>query len=116
MELYSNWKDTLFQMDMQPLQSMDEVAEQSYSTKTNDIGLIHPINGAGILVRENKKIEAYSDFGLGFRMDPDTQSFSVFAPTIKFFTNEFKTYDYEEDKTYFEGEYQDIINILEGNG
>lgn len=113
MKSYETWKEQLFAMDTQPLQSMNDVAEEAYSTKANDIGLVHPVTGAGLLIRENNKIEAYANFGLGFRLDPETQSFSVFAPKIKFFTNELKTYDYEENKSYFQGEYKDIIDLLE---
>ena len=108
----ARWKEELFEFDSRGKESLNQVHEKSYNTKPNDIGLINPLNGAGLLVRENKKIEAFSDYGLGFRIDPESQSFAIFAPTIKFFANEVKTYDHEESKTYLKEEYKDILDLL----
>jgi hypothetical protein len=112
----SGWKDRLFEMDMKESSDMNEIHKREYETQNNDVGVINPINGSGILVRDNKRIDAFSDFGLGFRIDPETQSFSIFAPTIKFFCHTQKTFDYEKTESYLKGEYKDALDTIQNRG
>ncbi|WP_089097198.1 hypothetical protein [Parageobacillus galactosidasius] len=108
-----NWKDELWELDSMPTQELDELFIQSAEAKRNDVGLINPSNGAGILIREDQTIEAFADYGLGFRIDPVTQSFSIFAPTIKLFYNKKEEISWDEEFTYFRGEYEEMKDILE---
>jgi hypothetical protein len=108
------WKDRLFEMDSLPNDEIDEMLIKSSEAKKNDVGIINPNNGAGMLIREDQTIEAFADYGLGFRIDPVTQSFSIFAPTIKFFCNKKEEFNWNEHFTYLRDEYKDVIDILEG--
>lgn len=110
-----NWKDELWELDSMPAEELDELFIKSSEAKRNDIGLINPSNGAGLLIREDQTIEAFADYGLGFRMDPATQSFSIFAPNIKLFYNKKEEISWNETFTYFRGEYSEIKKILEGD-
>jgi hypothetical protein len=109
------WKETLWKMDQQPQQNLDEMFLQSTEAKRNDVGLINPSNGAGVLIRENRVIEMFADYGLGFRIDPIMQSFTIMAPTIKVFCNQKEEASWDEAITYFRGEYKDIQQLLEGD-
>jgi hypothetical protein len=109
-----NWKDRLFEMDALPNEEIDDMLVKSSEAKNHDVGLINPHNGAGLLIREDQSIEAFSDYGLGFRIDPVTQSVSIFAPTIKFFCNKKEEFNWNDEFTYLRNEYKDVIDILEG--
>ena len=55
------WKDKLDSIMQVPVKTMDEAHRETYETKHGDIGLVHPSTGAGIMIRENKKIEGFAD-------------------------------------------------------
>lgn len=112
----AQWKDKLFELDQELDQNVNDLLTQSTEAKVHDVGLISPKSGAGVLVRENGKVEAFADYGLGFRMDPETQSLSIYAPNLRLFYQKKNVYDYKEAFTYIKDEYKDVLNLLKEKG
>lgn len=110
----AKWKDKLLQMDMEIERNLDDVQIQHTEAKAKDIGLVNPASGAGMLIRDNGRIEAFADYGLGFRFDPDTQSLSVFAPNLKLFYNHKSELKHEDKMTFLKDEYKDALDIIQG--
>lgn len=108
-----SWKDKLFDLDSRNIDDIDDLYKQSTEVKNHDIGLVNQKSGAGIIARENGRIEAFSDFGLGFRIDPETQSLSVFAPNIKLFTSKKQEFSYEQGMTFLKNEYKDAMDVYQ---
>lgn len=108
----SNWKESLFNEIYKTYTRMDTAHEESYSTKEKEIGLIHPLLGTGMLLRNNGAIEAFADYNLGFKIDPDNNTLSIYAPTIALHTNEIVHSNYE-NKTYFSKEVKEILEYVD---
>lgn len=99
---------------MQIDNNVDDIQTQQTEAKSKDVGLVNPTSGAGMLVRENGRIEAFADYGLGFRIDPDTQSLSIFAPNLKLFYQKKSHVDYDQDMHFIKDEYKDALDLVEG--
>lgn len=110
-----SWKSTLTEHDMRISEDLDFLADHSTRSKEDDIGLINPKSGAGILARENGTLEGYADYGLGFRFSKEKQALLVFAPSIHVFTKEIHKYDSIEKQTYLRDEYADVVELLKGD-
>lgn len=106
------WKSELAKMDLQEAQDLDTIADANSEAKTNDIGIINPTSGAGILARENGLLEGFADHGLGFRFDPSTQRLLVFAPEVHLFTSKIETHSANETATYFTKEAAMVRDLL----
>lgn len=106
-----NWQERLIDANSVSFPNMEEVYEESYATKEKDIGLVHPETGAGLLIRRDKKMECFADYGLGFKFDPDTKSLSIYASNIKLHANKIQQMNYDEAATFSE-EYEEIKTIL----
>lgn len=100
-------------MDSEVDEAIDDVLEHQRHSGSEDVGLINPNVGAGIMVRENGKIEAFSDYGLGFSFDPETQSLNVFAPNINIFHQNIEKANYNHHLTFFKNEYEEARKKLE---
>jgi hypothetical protein len=109
-----SWKHKLLQMDTQVAEDLDTLMVQSTEAKNHDVGIINPTSGVGLLARENGRIEAFSDYGLGFRIDPVTQSFSIYAPTIRMFAEKVESHTEEKPVSYIKGEYKEVLDLLGG--
>jgi len=108
----AEWKDKLIDIDMGVEHNIDDVYEMSKETKMEDVGMVNPNNGAGMLVRDSGKIEAFSDYALGFVMDPETQSFSIYAPNLKMFFNKKEEIKFNQDMSILKNEYDDVLKII----
>jgi|GEM_PF-3311239 len=107
-----SWKEDLYELDLYESLDLDVIADQSTEAKENDIGMINPISGAGILARENGTLEGFADYGLGFRFSRDSQSLLIFAPNIHVFSLHIEKHDKIIRNTYLKDEYGDIENLL----
>ncbi len=107
------WKEDLYELDMREPQDLDDLAHRSGEAKVNDIGIINPASGAGILARENGVLEGFADYGLGFRFSRDSQSLMVFAPSVHIFASDIQKHDRIVRNTYLRDEYGDIEEILQ---
>lgn len=105
------WKDELFEEMYTPYPTMEKVYQDVYSTKEEDIGMVHPTRGTGILLRKNGTIEGFADYNLGFRIDPDSSVFSIYAPTIRIHADSIEKIKYE-DVSYFTGEIAEIKEYM----
>jgi hypothetical protein len=110
-----SWKDKLHGMMFKEDQNIDEAVEQATEVKGKDIGFVNDVTGAGILARENGKLEGFADYGLGFRFDPGTQTFSLFAPNVKLFTANLSVHEGEESFQYFKNEFADVMALMGHN-
>jgi len=98
---------------MQLENNVDDIYTQETEAKNNDIGMINPHSGAGVLVRENGLLEAFADYGLGFRIDPETQSFSIFAPNLKLFYQKIEEIRYDQNMTFIKDEYKEALDAID---
>ncbi|CDQ41804.1 hypothetical protein [Virgibacillus salexigens] len=112
----SSWKEKLLNMDMELENNVDNLFIQSTEAKGKDIGLINPTSGTGVLAREDGRVEAFADYGLGFRMDPKTQSFSIFAPNLKMFYQKKEEISYNQKLNFIQGEYKTVLDKLTEDG
>jgi hypothetical protein len=110
------WIQILNDIEMKEDQNLDDLMLRSKINPGDDVGLIHAKTGAGILARDNGRLEGFADTGLGFRMDPQTHSFSLFAPTISFFCFDFKVYDKDNKETLnrINNEFADVLQLIGG--
>ena len=114
----AKWKDYLYEFDQNVDSNINDLDTERTEAKVNDIGIINQSNGVGILARDNGRLEGYADYGLGFRMDPETQSLSIFAPNLRIFSNSVETHDFNKQVTFIKNEYKDALQIIkqkEGN-
>lgn len=107
------WKKELFQLDMHQSKDLDYAAETITEAKNDDVGIVNSKSGAGILARENGILEGFADYGLGFRFNRNTQSLMVFAPNIHVFSPSIQKHEKITKNSYFQDEYQDILQVLE---
>lgn len=108
-----SWKDDLYMLDTQESLDLDVLSEVSTEVENDDIGLVNPTSGAGILATNKGNLEGFADYGLGFRFSRDTQSLSVFASSIHLFALEVEKHDVVIRNTYLKDEYGDIDSILQ---
>ena len=109
------WIQTLNRIAERRERNLDELLYSRKANQGKDMGLIHPETGAGLMARANGEVVAFADQGIGFRMDPASQTLSLYAPKMKFFCFEHKFYDYEEaENPVLQEEYQTIIELLGG--
>jgi hypothetical protein len=109
-----SWKDNLYMLDTRETEDLDTLSEVHTEVKNNDIGMVNPISGVGVLATEKGHLEGFADYGLGFRFSRDTQSLSVFASSIHLFALEVERHDTVVQNTYLKDEYGDIDSILQG--
>jgi hypothetical protein len=107
-----SWKDDLYELDTYEPDDLDTLSETSTEAKADDVGMINPVSGAGILARENGTLEGFADYGLGFRFSRDSQSLMIFAPSIHIFSSNIEKHDRIVRNTYLRDEYGDIEDIL----
>lgn len=107
-----SWKDDLYAYELNESQDLDELAETSTEAKNDDLGIVNPISGTGILARENGVLEGFADYGLGFRFSRDSQSLMVFAPSVHIFSSDIQKHDKVVKNTYLRDEYGDIESLL----
>lgn len=106
------WKEELYSYELNESQDLDELADSSTEMQNNDLGIINPVSGAGIVTRENGNVEAFADYGLGFRFSRDAQSLMVFAPSVHIFSTDIQKHDQVAMNTFLRDEYNDIDSIL----
>ena len=109
-----SWKDELLQMDIDEEKDLTFIHYQEEEKKEQDIGMVHPDHGAGFLIREDQTVEMFADDQLGFRMNPETNTFSIYAPHIKFICQTQEVHQIEKELSYFQEEYNDILKLLGG--
>ncbi len=112
----TNWKDKLTEMDSTLDLGIDDILSSRQESQMNDVGLVNKHSGAGILVRESGRIEAFADHGLGFVIDPDTQSMMLFAPNLKIFNQKKETMSFNNRADFLQKEYKDVSEILNKGG
>ncbi|WP_157066961.1 hypothetical protein [Alicyclobacillus shizuokensis] len=106
-------------IQFQPDVDIDDMVNQFHATNgtdNQDVGFVHRMTGAGILARSSGTLEGFADYGLGFRIDPDTQSITFVAPTIQFLCYQTKTYDpnFKQPLNPINKEFADVLQILGG--
>lgn len=109
-----SWKEDLMNYEMEPLKNLDDIADEQTIAKNKDVGFVNPNNGVGIMARENGDLEGFADYGLGFRFHRETQSLSVFAPTLNLFVNRIIKQEDTDPVSFYSGELKDIENLLKG--
>jgi len=109
-----SWKDDLLFYDQQEVEDLDDMEQKENMFHSEDIGFLNRYNGAGMIIRKNKRIECLSDFGLGFVFDPNHQSLSVFAPNLKLFTSKIEKHEYNKAESFLKNEYQEILDMWKG--
>lgn len=111
-----SWQEDFMKLQTKEAENIDDMAEVTGQTKDNDVGFVNSITGAGVLSREDGSLEGFSDYGLGFRFDPDHQALMIFAPHIHLFTSSIKQHQQLEDPVYFDGEYKEVLDLLKEKG
>ena len=109
-----SWLKTLNDMHFKNDQNLDEAVQEKTQATTNDVGLINPVSGAGVMARENGKLEGYADYGLGFRFDPASKTYSVFASKIRFFCSDFKVLDESQASERIDEDFAEILELIGG--
>ena len=107
-----SWKDELYKYDMTVAEDLDTLANRSTAAKTNDVGFVNPISGAGVMGKENGDLEGFADYGLGFRFSRKKQSLFVYAPHIHLFTKGITQHDNVNQRSYFRDEHKDVDELL----
>ncbi|GAK42059.1 hypothetical protein TCA2_4551 [Paenibacillus sp. TCA20] len=110
-----NWMIKLEELMMSSDQNIDEMVEQSSHAKNADVGIINDTSGAGILARDSGVLEGFSYYNLGFRLDPSTMTFGLYAPKIRMFTDDFKVVSGAQEFNPINDEYEEILNMIGGN-
>jgi hypothetical protein len=110
----SNWVSKLDNLMARQEKNIDEMVEESIIPKSDDIGMINPKSGAGIMAKENGVLEGFSYYNLGFRFDPRNMSLTLVAPNIKLFCNNFQVYDNLADFDPIKAEYQEVLKMIGG--
>lgn len=108
-----SWKDDLYLLDTRETEDLDVLAETSTEVEKEDIGMVNPTSGAGIIATQGGNLEGFADYGLGFRFSRDTQSLAIFASSIHLFALEVERHDTVVPNTYLKDEYGDIDAILQ---
>lgn len=108
----TNWQEELNDVMETEIPKMDDVYEDTYSTKEKEIGIVHPTKGTGMILRKSGIIDTFADYNLGVKMDPSNHSLSVYASTIKIHADNVIRVDYE-DTTYFTNEMAEIKQYVE---
>lgn len=83
-----HWSEKINQLKQRNEQNVDQLVNHQQLIQDHDCGLVHPFHGAGMMIRESGKIEAFADYGLGFQMDPKTKTMTFFAPKMIFVAHE----------------------------
>jgi len=109
-----SWLQKLNALQTKKDQNLDIVAQKKTQASTDDVGLINPVSGAGIMARESGRLEGYADYGLGFRFDPESKTFSVFASRIRFFTSDFKVVDESQATERIDSDFAEILELIGG--
>jgi hypothetical protein len=109
-----SWKEELYKYELNESQDLDKMANASTELQDDDIGVLNPTSGAGIVAKKDGTLEAFADYGLGFRFSPQSQSLSIFAPNVHVFSTNIQKHDQVTTKTYLKDEYQDVESLLSG--
>lgn len=108
-----SWQEDFIALQSKEASNIDDVADVTGIAKNDEIGFVHTKTGAGVIARDDGALEGYSDYGLGFRFDPDHQALLVFAPHIHLFTGSVKTHEQLQAPVYFDSEYKEVLELLE---
>ncbi len=95
-------------------QNVDETMDQTELIKRNEVGIIHPVNQAGIVIRDNGTIQCFSDFGLGFQIDQKQKTMSLYGAKIMLFCEEFKVMEKWQAEPDDEDEWNEILRMRGG--
>lgn len=107
-----DWRKELYELDMEPLRNIDDLANEQTLVKENEIGFVHPTTGVGVVTRNDGNLEGFADHSLGFQFDRETQSLSVFASQINLFTHQIYKHDGKEIKEFYQDEWKDVQELL----
>lgn len=79
-------EDRLFALLRQDVMDIDEEASQHGSVYSKDVAVINEESGSGFVARADGTVELSASTGLGFRLDPETDTLIVNATNILLMT------------------------------
>lgn len=112
----TSWKSNLENLLLKDQQDIDYLADTNTQAKKEDVGLINEENGAGILIKKDGSIEASSDYGLGFRLDPKYKSMIIMAPNLHIFSDNIEKHAAIPKGKYINNEYEEALRIIQNKG
>lgn len=66
-----------------PAADMEAEARRQNYPRADEVGIVHPDNHSGILVRDTGTVDIFAVPHLGLRLDPNTQSLSIFSTKVQ---------------------------------
>lgn len=66
-----------------PAADMEADARRQNYPQADEVGIVHPLNHSGVLVRDTGTVDIFAVPHLGIRLDPTTQSLSSFSTKIQ---------------------------------
>ncbi|QHW35652.1 hypothetical protein GZH47_32660 (plasmid) [Paenibacillus rhizovicinus] len=109
-----SWMDTLNSIMFPQETNLNTLAEESTMASSEDVGFVNPLSGAGLLARSSGVLEGFSDYGLGFRMDPESKTFSIYAARVNLFCSQFKVFSGDHEFTIIDTEQEEILGLIGG--
>jgi hypothetical protein len=93
--------------------NIDEILREKEEIKKNEIGMVHPTSGSGIIIKENGNVDFFADNGLGVQFNKEKKTISFYGSKVKFFCSDFKIINQKEVNYEMNEEWKEIIKLLE---
>lgn len=108
------WKIRIEKLINPEYKNLDDLLNKKESAHGHITGFVHEQSGSGIIADQNGNLEGFADYGIGFRLDRENQTLSLFAPHIQLIANTIKTFnDDQKADSFIKNEHQDILRLLE---
>jgi hypothetical protein len=75
------WKEKLAEMKANPRKDIKEMMDKHQTAHNKDVGF-YGKNGGSVFVRDGGCVDLFAKEGCGIRIDPDTDSVSIYATKI----------------------------------